>query len=89
MQKGRKSVTFAIRVRTMWYEEKVSNFEIATNSDSAKREKVCHLRIGIYIWNYYDLTKEKVSTRMVDEKSDCHLLFLNMAIFPLLKLGTQ
>ncbi len=29
MQKGRKSVTFAIRVRIMWYEEKVSNIEIA------------------------------------------------------------
>ena len=29
MQKGRKSVTFAIRVRTLWYEEKVSNIEIA------------------------------------------------------------
>ena len=24
--------------------------------------------MGIYIWNYYDLTKEKVSTGMVDEK---------------------
>ena len=29
MQKGKKFVTFAIRVRTMWYAEKVSNFEIA------------------------------------------------------------
>jgi hypothetical protein len=29
VQKGRKSVTFAIHVRTMWYEKKVSNFEIA------------------------------------------------------------
>ena len=29
VQKGKKFVTFAIRVRTMWYEEKVSNFEIA------------------------------------------------------------
>ena len=29
MQKGKKFVTFAIHVRTMWYEEKVSNFEIA------------------------------------------------------------
>ncbi len=29
MQKGKEAVNFAIRVRTMWYEEKVSNFEIA------------------------------------------------------------
>jgi hypothetical protein len=29
VQKGRKFVTFATHVRTMWYEEKVSNFEIA------------------------------------------------------------
>ena len=29
VQKVRKFVTFAICVRTMWYEEKVSNFEIA------------------------------------------------------------
>ena len=29
-QKERKSVTFAIRLRTIWYDrEKVSNFEIA------------------------------------------------------------
>ena len=29
MQKERKSVTFAIRLRTIWYDrEKVSNFEI-------------------------------------------------------------
>jgi len=46
-------------------------FLVHSNSDSAKREKVCHLRIGIYIWNYYDygLTYiKKVSTGMVDEK---------------------
>ncbi len=43
-------------------------FLVHTNSDSAKREKVCHLRIGIYIiWNYYGLHKEGV-TGMVDEK---------------------
>jgi hypothetical protein len=41
---------------------------VHTNSNSAKRENVCHLRIGIYIWNYYGLTIEKVSTGMVDEK---------------------
>ncbi len=29
---------------------------VNTNSDSANREKVCHLRIFIYIWNYYGLT---------------------------------
>jgi hypothetical protein len=28
-QKERKSATFAIRLRTIWYIEKVSNFEIA------------------------------------------------------------
>ena len=26
---------------------------VHTNSDSPKRDKVCHLRIDIYIWNYY------------------------------------
>ncbi len=29
VQKKKQFVTFAIHVRTMWYEEKVSNFEIA------------------------------------------------------------
>jgi hypothetical protein len=29
VQKGKKFVTVAIRVRTMWYKEKVSTFEIA------------------------------------------------------------
>ncbi len=24
--------------------------------------------MSIYVWNYYDLTKEEVSTGMVDEK---------------------
>jgi hypothetical protein len=28
-KREKEAVTFAIRVRTMWYEEKVSNFEIA------------------------------------------------------------
>ncbi len=49
VQKGRKSVTFAIRVRTMWYEEKVSNFEIAVPSkierNIAKRQ-ICHTLPG-------------------------------------------
>jgi hypothetical protein len=27
-KREKEAVTFAIRVRTMWYEEKVSNFEI-------------------------------------------------------------
>ncbi len=75
-KREKEAVTFAIRVRTMWYKRRSqisrSHFLVHTNSDSAKREKVCHLRIGIYylhiIWNYYDLTKEKVSTGMVDEK---------------------
>ncbi len=39
-----------------------------TNSDSTKSEKGFHLRIGIYIWNYYGVTTEKVSTVMLDEK---------------------
>ncbi len=29
MKREKEAVTIAIRVRTMWYEEKVSNFEIA------------------------------------------------------------
>ncbi len=28
-KKEKEAVTFGIRVRTMWYEEKVSNFEMA------------------------------------------------------------
>jgi hypothetical protein len=28
-KREKKAVTFTIRVRTMWYKEKVSNFEIA------------------------------------------------------------
>jgi hypothetical protein len=28
-KREKEAVTFAIRVRTMWYKEKVSNFEIA------------------------------------------------------------
>jgi len=42
-------------------------FLLHTNSDSAKREKVCHLRIGLHmelLWSYI----KKVSTGMVDEK---------------------
>ncbi len=54
---------------------------VHTNSDIAKREKVCHLRIGIYIWNYYDLMKEKVSTGMVDEKVTVVLSFLTWHFF--------
>jgi len=42
---------------------------VHTNSYSAKREKVCHLRIGIYIWNYYGLHKEGVyRDGTIDEK---------------------
>ena len=40
---------------------------VHTNSDSAKREKVCHLRIGIYDGTTMVLHKEGV-TGMVDEK---------------------
>ncbi len=57
------------------------HFLVHTNSDSAKREKVCHLRIGIYIWNYYDLTKEKVATGMVDEKVTVISSFLTWQFF--------
>ncbi len=92
-KREKEAVTFMIPVNTMWYEEKVSNLKIAllvhTNSDSAKREKVCHLCMGIYIWNYYDLTKEKVSTRMVDEKVTVISFFFTWLILLLLKLGTQ
>ena len=52
-----------------------------TNSERAKREKVCHLRMGIYIWNYYYLTKEKVSTGMVDEKVTVISSFLTWLFF--------
>jgi hypothetical protein len=31
-KREKEAVTFAIRVRTMWYEEKVSNFEIDSGS---------------------------------------------------------
>ncbi len=54
---------------------------VHTNSDSAKREKVCHLRIGIYIWNYYGLTTEKVSTGMVDEKVTVITSFVTLLFF--------
>ncbi len=58
-------------------------------SKSAKREKVCHLCIGIYIWNYYGLIIEKVSTGMVDEKVTVISSFLTLLIFLLMKLGTH
>ena len=44
---------------------------VNTNSDSANREKVSHLCIFIYIWNYYGLTwKDEGVYRddIVDEK---------------------
>ncbi len=56
------------------------------NSDSAKREKVCHLRTGIYIWNYYGLTRKGVY-RDGGWKSDCHLIFLDNAIFFVTEAG--
>jgi hypothetical protein len=37
--------------------------------------------MGIYIWNYYDLTKEKVSTGMVDEKVTVISSFLTWQFF--------
>ncbi len=46
-----------------------------------KGSKVCHLRMGIYIWNYYDLTKEKVSTGMVVEKVTVISSFLTWPFF--------
>ena len=42
---------------------------VHTNSDSAKREKVCHLRIDVYIWNYYGLTLRRCRRDgTIDEK---------------------
>jgi hypothetical protein len=37
--------------------------------------------MGIYIWNYYDLMKEKVSTGMVDEKVTVISSFLTWLFF--------
>ena len=37
--------------------------------------------MGINIWNYYDLTKEKVSTGMVDEKVTVISFFLTWLFF--------
>ena len=44
MQIGRKFVTFPICARTMWYEEKVSNFEIAVAKLKKKiaKHQICH-----------------------------------------------
>ncbi len=55
-QKGKKFVTFAIRVRTMWYEEKVSNFEIAVAKlkKSIGKHQICHTllehSVGKSLW---------------------------------------
>ncbi len=37
--------------------------------------------MGTYIWNYYDLTKEKVSTGMVDEEVTVISSFLTWHFF--------
>ncbi len=47
-KREKKAVTFAIRVRTMWYKEKVSNLEIAIGkieTNIAKRQ-ICHTLPG-------------------------------------------
>jgi hypothetical protein len=74
-----KENTLGVNKQGIMY--RVRYFLVHTNSDNAKREKVCHLRIGIYIWNYYDLTKEKVSTGMVDEKVTVISSFLTWLFF--------
>ncbi len=56
-KRDKEAVTFAIRVHTMWYEEKVSNFEIGSGSkierNIAKRQ-ICHTlpeqSIGTSLW---------------------------------------
>ena len=45
VQKGKKFVTFAIRLRTIWYDrEKVSNFEIAgvKIERNVAKHQICH-----------------------------------------------
>ena len=60
---------------------------VHTNYDSAKREKACHLCIGIYIWNYYGLTIEKVSTGMADEKVTVISSFSTLLYFCVTEAG--
>ena len=56
-KREKEADTFAICVRTMWYEEKVSNFEIAVHSkierNIAKRQ-ICHTlpehSVGTSLW---------------------------------------
>jgi hypothetical protein len=55
-KREKEAVTFAIRVRTMWYEEKVSNFEIvvAKLKDTLQNVKFATLcperSIGTSLW---------------------------------------
>ncbi len=51
MQKGKKFVTFAIHVCTMWYEEKVSNFEIAVAKLKETLQKFVALKDFYYDHN--------------------------------------
>ncbi len=43
-KREKEAVTFAIRVRRMWYKEKVSNFEIAVAKLKEKiaKRQICH-----------------------------------------------
>ncbi len=55
-KREKEAVTFAIRVRTMWYEEKVSNFEIAvaTSKETLRNVKFATLcpehSVGTSLW---------------------------------------
>ncbi len=44
-KREKEAVTFVIRVRMMWYEEKVSNFEISSGSKIERnivKRQICH-----------------------------------------------
>jgi hypothetical protein len=79
VQKGKKeAVTFAIHVRTMWYEEKVSNFEIAAAKlketlQNIKLATLCPERsIGTSLWRpkIYNLDQNTIPFTLIS-----HLLY--------------
>ncbi len=51
-KREKEAVTFAIRVRAMWYKEKVSNFEIAVAKLKETlpnvKFQICHTLPGLY-----------------------------------------
>ncbi len=55
-KREKDAVTFAIRVRRMWYEEKVSNFEIAVAKlkETFAKRQICHTlpecSVGKSLW---------------------------------------